>query len=550
MANKLKIEYSATTLGGIIDRIKNGEIKIPPFQRTFDWSGKDMARFFNSVTNGEPFGSIMLWNDNTNSTKIKQTNTYFNSLSKGVSSETSKTYLIDGQQRSTTFILLYLLHNNDTFKAKHLTKATSLYFDVSDKIFYSGKKRESSILAHNFFEEDFKKMWKTISNTVDVEKIAEEQDIDGNDLYGDIKDVYESFNNVSLGKTEVFSSDLDEVIQIFTLINTKGKKLSPFNIVHAYYISAKFDLDSLFTKIIKNFKEHWGEFTKPQLLLLGYSAMHKTISNSDILNMCTKVNGVSSKEIEYFKNKFEKDLESIVDIAKNHLYFPKLDFVSSGNILNVLIRVFQEKNELYEADYLILRNWVKLAIINERYVSGSEGIKSVGYSNDVDLVTDAIAKNMNISNVKGEIKWIKNKEFDAKSIKYENYGSGSATYKYAISMIIKFLPSIASGGFVTKESFSKINDLNIHHIFPKGNIKFKEYEYINSISNLTPLEQKPNIKINNESPHIYLTKLLKDGKVSEKNVGNALINLNHLEEIDKFIDERSEKISKMLNDII
>ena len=553
MANKINIEYSSTSLKNIIDRIKNGEIKIPPFQRMFDWSGKDMARFANSITKGEPFGSIMLWNDSSNSTDIKQTNHYFNKLSKGNKSSTGSTYLIDGQQRITTFIMLYLLHNNDTFHASLLTKALTIFFDIDKMEFYSGKKRKTSFPAHNFFFEDFPTLRKSVSHNLEMGDISEKRELEIMDIFEELQDIYGEFNSIPIGRTEVYSSDLDEVIRIFTLINTKGKKLSAFNIVHAYYISSKFDLDTKFTKIIKNFKSKkfgsWGEFKKPQLLLYGYSALHGTISNADILRRCQESNGIPKKDIEYFKNDFENDLKIVVDILGKHIGFPSLDFLPSSNIFNILMRVIQVKKDLYERDYIIIRDWVKMAIINERYVSGSEGIKQPGYEKDVELLISAINNNVLISDETIIPRWINSKEFDGESIKYENYGSGSTTYKYALSMIVKYIPSIATGAKVDKTSISKINDLNIHHIFPKGNPAFKDNEFINSIGNLTPLEKKPNIEFYNDAPLVYLNSLLKAGKITENNLDEAFVNVKQLSNIESFIDDRSEKIAKMLNEI-
>lgn len=550
------IQYSSTKLDIIIEKIKNGEIKIPPFQRTFDWSAKDMARFYNSIVDGEPFGSIMLWNDSSNEVIIKQTNNYFNALSKNKTSNSSRTYLIDGQQRLTTFIMLYLQHNQTEFKTKYLTKSETLFFDIKDFKFYSGKPKATSFNAHHFFQNNFKDLKKFIRSEIISNYWNELTDEENEEVFDNIKDIYTSFNDISIGKTEVYSNSLDEVINIFTLINTKGKRLNAFNIVHAYFILAGYDLDGEFQKIINFFKKkNWGEFSKPQLLILAYSAMHNTISNNDILNSLNRSNDQITTldlEINYIKEDFKNDLKEMVHILRKELSFPRIDFIPSGNIMNILIRIikYNKENEIkmYATDFNILREWVKLAIINDRYVSGSEGIKLPGYKEDVETIVKALKDKKSITNIE-KARWIKTTKFDYKEIKYENYNSNSATYKYIISMMINHMPSFLTGSIVELKSIVKMKDLNIHHIFPYGNKKYSDHEFINSIANLTPLEQGENIDINNESPAIYIKDMIQNNKITNNNLEQCLIDSKNLNDISVFIENRSKKIAKLINQI-
>lgn len=539
---KMNIEYSATTLSTIINDIKNGEIKIPPFQRTFDWSGKDIARFYNSIVDGEPFGTIILWKDDSNKTEIKQTNPYFKALANGNESSTTKTYLIDGQQRTTTFVINYLLRNREKFpEAKYLSKAESIFFDMKSNRFYSGKVKQHSFMASNFFREDFDELWEEVNSLIDFK----EYNFNQMKKYALLKDVYDRFNTVSVGKSMIITPSLDDVINVFTLINTKGKKLSAFNIVHAQFVSKKFDLDDHFSKIIKKFKDiGWGEFSKSHLLILAYSAMHETISNSEILTLTKDITGA---QIDYIKNEFESDLEKLVHTMQGVLLFPTIDFVPSANIMNIMINILKN-HTLTAVENEIIMRWVRLAIVNERYVSGSEGIKQPGYMKDLELLKDAIKDKKHIDKMQMTGKsWIENTDFEVDTIKYESYGSGSATYKFAMSAIIEYIPSLITGLKVQVKSIHKMKDLNIHHIFPKGHPNFSGNEFINSIANLTPLEKKENIEIGNNDPKRYIGELLQEKKISEKNLKKTSIKVELLDDFDEFIDDRSQLIASIIN---
>src|SRR5690242_18441027 len=45
----------------LVDRVKQGDIKIPKFQRPFVWRRKAVLDLFDSVYRQYPIGSILLW---------------------------------------------------------------------------------------------------------------------------------------------------------------------------------------------------------------------------------------------------------------------------------------------------------------------------------------------------------------------------------------------------------------------------------------------------------------------------------------------------------
>ncbi|TET37299.1 MAG: DUF262 domain-containing protein [Dehalococcoidia bacterium] len=85
------IKYSITSYGadypvdGLVKRIKNGSIFIPPFQRGFVWDLKKASRFIESLLLGLPVPGIFLSKDE----------------------ETQKLLVIDGQQRLLTLQYFY-----------------------------------------------------------------------------------------------------------------------------------------------------------------------------------------------------------------------------------------------------------------------------------------------------------------------------------------------------------------------------------------------------------------------------------------------------------
>src|SRR5215470_14152678 len=80
----------------VLREIDNAKIRIPMFQREFVWRNKDIIELFNSIYNGYPIGSILLWETNDRSAELKQSNSFPFPVSK---IHYPVCFIIDGVQR-------------------------------------------------------------------------------------------------------------------------------------------------------------------------------------------------------------------------------------------------------------------------------------------------------------------------------------------------------------------------------------------------------------------------------------------------------------------
>jgi len=61
MSTNLIIEPRFRRLGSYIQDIEKGFLQIPPFQRDKVWDNKNRKDLFDSLKNGYPIGSLLLW---------------------------------------------------------------------------------------------------------------------------------------------------------------------------------------------------------------------------------------------------------------------------------------------------------------------------------------------------------------------------------------------------------------------------------------------------------------------------------------------------------
>ena len=82
-------------VGDLLSDVKNGKVGLPDLQRPFVWKRSQVRDLIDSLYNGYPTGYIITW-------KNPDVHTKDGSVANG------KHVLIDGQQRITTIMLMFL----------------------------------------------------------------------------------------------------------------------------------------------------------------------------------------------------------------------------------------------------------------------------------------------------------------------------------------------------------------------------------------------------------------------------------------------------------
>lgn len=96
MATYLKAP-SVERLPVVLQELHQGSLRIPPFQRDFEWSGEQRLALCDSILRGLPTGSLMVWRT---SHRLREENPVGPFWVKFT--ENASQYLLDGRQRMTT----------------------------------------------------------------------------------------------------------------------------------------------------------------------------------------------------------------------------------------------------------------------------------------------------------------------------------------------------------------------------------------------------------------------------------------------------------------
>ena len=532
--NSNKWENKSRKFSLLLKDLKEGKIKVPLFQRNFVWNYDEIINLLNSINDGHPIGTFIFWLTSEN---IQIRNKIIEELSENKQYSGDVDYIIDGQQRFTTLVTLFNLESSlKKFKEieKDINKFTKIIYNYETKKFEKLNKKENFKKENHFYLQEIfnnehfegSNLGKWLDNIFKKKGIS----LDSNsEIKYELQDVVERFYKLDIAILSLNSDyDLEEVISLFEKINTRGKKLSVFEIVNAKWSIHEINLENMFS----NLEDKFG-FEKEILL----DSLFFIIDDKPILTSKDKINfNFKNEEIQDKKNiisMFEKTIEITCR------YLEKLSFnsrtIPSKNIFKwISYLLFLNDNKDFSSNInKFVKKYIALLCINNSY----------GSSTNNQLEIDIKFCKSIIENDEKEIENL------FKKFMYEDFEDDCFTkISSETNMMAKLLISslLDNNDFFTGQKINKDN-FDIHHIFPKKGYKNKKYEdvmdVINSYANVTPINPKTNKGILNKKFSQYVEELKNDNTDIKGDLVNHFINY------DKFIkDNDPENINDSLKE--
>ena len=207
----MNVDTQKLSIFSLIKMIENGEIRVPHFQRPYEWSMHDIKSFFESINNQFPVGTIYLWD--TSDSRVKLNN--HPSIPFPKRRMTYPTlFVVDGLQRLITLYatLRHPSHIND--------RKFDIVYDLARNTFH----KDSSVnlqfprvrLSTLLNRKEYKAMQRRLSHMDS-----------GEELFESLMELYEAIRFHEM--TVVTVTDIDEasVIDMFIRLNVSGKDIKP-----------------------------------------------------------------------------------------------------------------------------------------------------------------------------------------------------------------------------------------------------------------------------------------------------------------------------------
>jgi hypothetical protein len=197
--------------------VQRGRIRIPPFQRSFKWEAADVVRLFDSLLRGFPIGNLLLWQRPAPAQRLQ-----VGPLVIDAAETESALWVVDGQQRIVSLVGAL------TLAAKASDPRFRVHLDLDTGDFHTAGMRQQPPTS-----------WVPVSYLLDTATLLRwmRQNADWlTNAQLDLADAAAKAIREYQIPTYVVSSEReDPLLEIFTRMNTTGKRLTKSEVFQALH---------------------------------------------------------------------------------------------------------------------------------------------------------------------------------------------------------------------------------------------------------------------------------------------------------------------------
>ena len=536
-------DYSVNSVavGNLLSMVDANIVAIPEIQRPFVWDSIKVRDLIDSLYKEYPVGYIITWK----SPNVK--------LKDGTSSN-GKTILIDGQQRIVA--LSTALLGKEILDSDYQKKRIKIAFNLCEEKFET---LNPAIEKQDIWIPDIAEVLKPEFN--DYEFVSEYYNKFGEQYNLTTKTITDrlaklkAINGAMIGEISLGAElDIDTVTEIFIRINLAGRALSQADFAMSkisvneeydgnnirkmmdYYchidkIPADFDnivkSDSEFAETEMFNKIKWVKNKQKDLYLPSYKdvlrvAFTYKFKRGKLQDLVSLLSGRDFETREYTEEKIEETFrllkEGIYDFVnqtnmERYLMILKSagiiedSLVRSQNVLNfgyILYLLLKEKDVDSNLIETLVRRWVVMSIITQRYTSSPES------QFDLDIRRFNEAEDIE-QYVKIEEARLLNDTFwnDFLVEKFNTPVTSSPYWKTFLMAQCKLnYRGFLSKGITVRSLIEQRGD--VHHIFPKNYLikhGIKDKQSYNQIANFTMTQSEINILISDRAPNDYMNEV-------------------------------------------
>ncbi len=529
----------------LLSAINKKEIVVPEFQREYVWRLEQAKELMTSLFKDYPTGSILVWPTNkppkikNNAVDIKDIGTV--------------RVLLDGQQRLTTLYLLIKGQIPPYYREDDITNdPRHLYFNLEtgDFNYYQKQKMEGN------------SFWKRVVDCFndDFDIFSLENDI--KEKGGDFSELGRKINN-NIGKLKSIlredyhiqqvpdGVEIDEAIDIFDRVNSKGTKLTDAELVLTHIAGKWPEVREKMKESIREYRKTGFDFsldflTRCMTIIITKSALFEKMNDEIYKN---------TREEDY-KEKWKnltKIFNYLLPILKENGYINGSGDLSTNNVLVPIVAYISQNS--FSFPNTPIRNyflyWMFLASVWGRYSSRTD------QSLDRDVYL-AINSQNPIDDLLKEIEDQRGR-LEVKQADLEGRGSAHPLYKM-LGILARYNKAIdwKNGGSLN-ETLGEEYAIHSHHIFPQGLLYKNGYtsdnhldkKIVNEIANRAFITRDANLDISDKKPLDYLREIKK--KYPEALKQQFIPEFENLWDIGKFRDflaERRILIAQSINDFL
>lgn len=338
----------------IVTAVKQGDIKLPKFQRPFVWRRKEVLNLLDSIYNGYPIGSILIWNSNE---RLESERTIADlDLYSQEKYYYPTNYLLDGQQRISCLCGTLYWDNKD------YRSLWNVVFDLDKERFIYPKNEklfEYFPLNKLINTSDFITQCRSFESHPKSEK-----------FFKNAEKLLRSIKDYKIAVVKIGEMTIQEVAPIFERINSTGRKLTMVDLMRAATWKENFDLNDAINNI-KSECETLGFYNiSDSHIVRNISACAGYGINKEDID---KLRYESSEILKISTNKCLVGYQKALQFLKAQIGLPSILFLPYSLQLTLLVEYFNLSHEPSDKDLASLKQWFWRTSISRYFGTSNTG---------------------------------------------------------------------------------------------------------------------------------------------------------------------------------
>lgn len=539
---KITIDVKNKTIQTLIDEVRSGKFVLPSFQRQYVWDEDDVRSLIDSIVNNYPIGTVILWKPSN----ISKIDPFSKPLIDTNNSPSEVFYVIDGQQRLTSLLLLF----NDwkiTRGGEDIKCDVPISYHPTAKRFYKSSSRGINLskLVRAFCLNDLKTL-RELAETVPEEQLKEIEEKIGKILNYPVPIyVMETYNE----DDSVFK----DMAEAFMRVNKYGVRIGNLELMLSFLAGT---ISGKLKEQIRNFYDRmFTEFEidlQPVIRFVFSSFGLKMTQISKVEQFKKNVEKISTyneKTAEEILKKCEEAMNITLNLIEMNLGIDNSRLLPSQVPLIPIAVYFHNKglsslDDIDEKEAESILNWFILTSFNGYYSSQPD----TKLDEDIEIVKqstrfpwEGLLENMQRRRARVKISF----EDVKRGLSINVLKRAGRSYLFLLYVILAKNHADDWNGTLLKKA--KYTTLARHHIFPREfleqNLSPEDPEtkevLINNLANVTFIHKDVNSEIEDKPPEDYLTDYISSAK---KHFIPIDINLWKIEQYTTFLEYRIREI--------
>lgn len=473
-------EPTSQRIAALIQRIDDGDIKLPTFQRPQVWNVSQVIDLLDSVNRGYPVGSLLFWET---SNRLRHERNIGGFELPDTRERHPRNYVLDGQQRLTT---LYAVLKRSP---EQLAERLRVVYDLSIREFVPAAELIGPLQVPLNLLYDT----NAFMNFRDHLRAQE----NGDTLVLETQLLWETFQNYVVPVVTVPEAPIDKVGVIFERINSRGTRLTVFDLMVAATWAVEgteeFNLKDSVDNIVSQLDEKDYGGVDAVSILRSLSVVDTDSARRESI---LALRGRARGELELLIEKTRVALTRAVDFLISEASVISSDFLPYERQLILLTYVMDRNSTLTAADYFVLKRWFWRTSFSERYRAGGEAF----FDEDLQRAIAALGTSEGLD----RFGTAPSKSFFVES----QFRKGAAASQAFAALLGVHRPrNITNGATIdVGTALSTYNRKEFHHLFPQKVLRDRGVgkELINSLANICMLASSENKIISDRLPSEYI----------------------------------------------